>query len=185
MEQNKINERIAILENQNIQTNIIVEKLENTIDKLSDVSAALKEMIALNSHKLAQAEADIEKNTLEIKNNEDEHDKRINELKQLIAVVSNTLDSHLQKENTTSVEQSKALTEIKASLTNMNDRIGALEKWRWLIVGGAGVVYFIFTFGTKMLFENYSIQQTPQTQQIRPTLQNIPPNINPPSNSSP
>lgn len=173
MDNNRTYERIAILESQTIQTNVIVEKLETTIDKLSEVSSSLKEMIVLNAHRIEQVEADIQKSQQSNDLIENEHDKRINELKEMIMVVTSTIDTHLKKETSASQEQNQALLEIKNSVTKLSDRVGALEKWRWLIVGGAGVVYFLFTFGTKMLTDGYTIQpmiskHPAQVQQHKP-----------------
>lgn len=164
-------ERLATLESQSIQINVVVEKLETAIDRLSDVSASLKEMIALNAHRITQVEADVEKNKVDNMTIEAEHDRRINSLRESLSVLTATLDQHLRKETDALVEQNTALEEIKSNLAKMGERIGALEKWRWLIVGGAGVVYFLFTFGTKLLFDGQHLyskhpQQTaPQYQQ--------------------
>lgn len=173
MENNiKIVERLATLESQTIQGNIIVEKLETAIDRLSDVSASLKEMIALNAHRITQVESDVEKNKSDNLTVEAQHDRRINDLRESLSVLTATLDTHLRKETDALVEQNTALEEIKANLAKMGERIGALEKWRWLIVGGAGVIYFLFTFGTNMLFKGYTVQQEqhskPQVQHTQP-----------------
>lgn len=171
MENNiKIVERLATLESQTIQSNVIVEKLETAIDRLSDVSASLKEMIALNAHRITQVETDVEKNKSDTLSVEAEHDRRINQVRESLSVLTATLDAHLRKETDALVEQNTALEEIKTNLAHMGERIGALEKWRWLIVGGAGVVYFLFTFGTKLLFEApkvYAPQH--QSSQHQPT----------------
>lgn len=165
MENNiKIVERLATLESQTIQGNIIVEKLETAIDRLSDVSASLKEMIALNAHRITQVESDVEKNKSDNLTVEAEHDRRINDLRESLSVLTATLDAHLRKETDALVEQNTALEEIKSNLVKMGERIGALEKWRWLIVGGAGVVYFLFTFGTKLLFDGQHLYAKPPQQ---------------------
>lgn len=71
----------------------------------------------------------------------------------------NTRIDTVQKDITDRLEhQTKTLTEhfdksmetVAATLAASNTRISALEKWRWLVVGGVGAVLFLIELGSKL-----------------------------------
>jgi len=101
-------------------------KLDTAIDKLTEVSASIKSMLAVHQEKLSQAEKTDEILFQKVRERGEELDIIYRDLQRDINQVEKRL-----------------LLEIKSLQANLTDRVGVLEKWRWLIVGGALAIGFI------------------------------------------
>ena len=104
----------------------IHKKLDTAIDKLTEVSASIKSMLAVHEEKLSQAEKTDEILFQKVRERGEELDIIYRDLQRDINQVEKRL-----------------LLEIKSLKGDLTDRVGVLEKWRWLIVGGALVIGFI------------------------------------------
>ena len=101
-------------------------RLDTAIDKLTDVSTSIKSMLAVHSEKIARQE---------------QVDEIIFEkLKERASEIDN-----IHRELTREIEQSekRLLLEIKAIRVDIGSRVGMLEKYRWIILGGAIVIGWI------------------------------------------
>ena len=105
-------------------------KLDTAIEKLTDVSNCVYRMLSVHEEKIARQEEDIVANEKEIKENILDLHSRINtSYKELRNIIS-----------THEKEEEKRFDELKDQISN---RIGILEKWRWIIMGGSIVAGFI------------------------------------------
>ena len=124
---------IAKLKKDIEQVNSIHTRLDTAIDKLTDVSTSIKSMLAVHSEKIARQE---------------QVDEIIFEkLKERASEIDN-----IHRELTREIEQSekRLLLEIKAIRVDIGSRVGMLEKYRWIILGGAiAVSYTHLTLPTK------------------------------------
>ena len=114
---------IAKLKKDIEQVNSIHTRLDTAIDKLTDVSTSIKSMLAVHSEKIARQE---------------QVDEIIFEkLKERASEIDN-----IHRELTREIEQSekRLLLEIKAIRVDIGSRVGMLEKYRWIILGGAIVI---------------------------------------------
>ena len=117
---------IAKLKKDIEQVNNINVRLDTAIDKLTDVSTSIKSMLAVHSEKIARQE---------------QVDEIIFEkLKERASEIDN-----IHRELTREIEQSekRLLLEIKAIRVDIGSRVGMLEKYRWIILGGAIVIGWI------------------------------------------
>ena len=105
-------------------------KLDTAIEKLTDVSNCVYRMLSVHEEKIARQEEDIVANEKEIKEQILDLHSRINtSYKELRNIIS-----------THEKEEEKRFDELKDQISN---RIGILEKWRWIIMGGSIVAGFI------------------------------------------
>ena len=105
-------------------------KLDTAIEKLTDVSNCVYRMLSVHEEKITRQEEDIVANEKEIKENILDLHSRINtSYKELRNIIS-----------THEKEEEKRFDELKDQISN---RIGILEKWRWIIMGGSIVAGFI------------------------------------------
>jgi organic radical activating enzyme len=106
----------------------IQSKIDTAIEKMTDVSTSIKSMLAVHEEKLAKQE---------------QIDEVIfDKLKERQANINQVYDD-LHK-NITQVER-RLLLEIKTLKHEVNSRVGMLEKWKWLIIGGSIVIGFILS----------------------------------------
>ena len=125
---------VQVLKTEVEQVANVNTKLDNAIDKLTDISGSIKSMLAVHEEKLSkQEEIDkaifnlIENRRVEFDNNYKELHARINKI---------------HKELTDEIEMSekRLMCEIKTLNSNLDGRIGVFEKYRWIIIGAAIVL---------------------------------------------
>jgi phage-related tail protein len=105
-------------------------RLDTAIEKLTDVSSCVNRILAVHEEKITRQEEDIVANEKEIKGQIlDLHSRINNSYKELRNIIS-----------THEKEEEKRFDELKDQISN---RIGILEKWRWIIMGGSIVAGFI------------------------------------------
>ena len=106
----------------------IQSRIDTAIEKMTDVSTSIKSMLAVHEEKLAKQE---------------QIDEVIfDKLKERQSSINQVYDD-LHK-NINQVER-RLLLEIKTLKHDMNSRVGMLEKWKWLIIGGSIDIGFILS----------------------------------------
>jgi chromosome segregation ATPase len=98
-------------------------RLDTAIEKLTDVSTSIKQMLAVHEEKIARQEQIDEVIFDKLKERAGEIDTVHRELSKEIQQVEKRL-----------------LIEMKQIKLDIGSRVGILEKYRWLIMGGAIVV---------------------------------------------
>ena len=117
---------IAVLKADRDTSGQVHQKLDNAITKLTDISAGIKSMLAVHEEKIRRVDTSQDDlfSILEDRRREWETD-----LKDLHSRIST---------------QSRDLREAIDQVTNrLDSRVGVLERWRWLIIGGAILLGFI------------------------------------------
>ena len=115
--------------------NSIQGRLDTAIDKLTDVSTCVKSMLAVHEEKISRQEQLDDVIFDKLKERAGEIDNVHKELSKEI--------QHVEK---------RLLVEIKQLKLDIGGRVGILEKYRWLIMGGAIVIgWFIALNGHEIL----------------------------------
>ena len=107
--------------------NSINDRIDIAISKLTDVASNIKSMLAVHEEKLSQQEKVDEIIFTKLKDRQEQADHIYQTLKADMDMVEKRL-----------------LTEIKALRNDIGGRVGMLEKWKWLILGGAIVIGWTF-----------------------------------------
>ena len=139
--------KVALLE-QNADTgNLIHAKLEQSIEKLTELNASLKGMIIKQQAKLDKAEQIDEDIFITLESRRKEWDSDLKELHSRITTNTRELrDSQYHLE-------AKLLNEIRMVRTQLSERVGVLEKWRWLIIGGSIIIGLLISNPDSMLMQ--------------------------------
>ena len=126
---NKLATDLQVLKNEVEQGSSVNTKLDNAIDKLTDISGSIKSMLAVHEEKLSKQE-EIDKAIFNlIENRRIEFDTNYKELHARI--------NKIHKELTDEIEMSekRLMCEIKSLNSNLDGRIGVFEKYRYIIIG--------------------------------------------------
>ena len=99
--------------------NSIQGRLDTAIDKLTDVSTCVKSMLAVHEEKIQRAEQTDEVIFTKLRERQNEIDSGYRDLQREMDQVEKRL-----------------LNEIKALRNDIGSRVGVLEKYRWIILGG-------------------------------------------------
>jgi chromosome segregation ATPase len=112
----------------------IVEKLDESVDKLTAISADIGKLLAVHDQRLNTVEKDTVRNEDDIR---DLHFKIESMVKDLSSKIDQSMEN--SKEGHEKIQQS-----INEKLQGYDNRIRTLEIWRWLIIGGAIATGWIF-----------------------------------------
>lgn len=93
MEIQEISTKVAILERDMSRITLIIDKLDATIDKLSDFSSSIKELLAVHDHKL-QVQIDVNNEIYSlIRDLKEENHREHSETKEQIQRLSRRMDA--------------------------------------------------------------------------------------------
>ena len=131
--------QIAGLKKDVQNVNNLNERLDTAIQKLTDVSTSIKSMLAVHEEKISRQEQIDDIIFGKLKERENEIDK-----------VHRDLTKEIQQ------TEKRLLLEIKQLKVDIGGRVGTLEKYKWLILGGAIVIDWILSSNFKMIIEMMS-----------------------------
>ena len=132
---------IALLKREVDDMKGIHARLDTAIEKIADVSSQLHTIMAVHEEKLVKQEEALEEQEKEFKATVQELHTRITtnakETSDKMSLMERRILDILHDHNTKETEQFVKLRE------ELQNRVGILEKWRHLIIGGAIVVGFL------------------------------------------
>ena len=131
-----LNTEVQLLKKEVSDMKMIYSRLDKAIEKISDVSNSINRMLAVHEEKISQQEESQIRTEQEINND-------IKELHSRISTNTRELMNLMSEQHK---EQTDKMTKLEIELQG---RVGVLEKWRWIIIGGSIVVGFIIQ---KMFF---------------------------------
>ena len=123
---------IALLKREVDDMKGIHARLDTAIEKIADVSSSLHTIMAVHEEKLMRQEEALDGQETEFKEN----------IQELHTRISNNADKTAQRMKDM---ETKMLAELQKISVELNNRVGILEKWRWVIIGGSIVCGFIIT----------------------------------------
>ena len=124
-----INTEVALLKKEVKDIKFIFNRLDTAIEKITEVTTSVNRMLAVHEEKISQQEEASSKANKEFSND-------IKELHSRITTNSKEMRDMITKYQ---IEQAAHIENLRSDL---NGRVGILEKWRWLIIGGSIVVGF-------------------------------------------
>mgnify|MGYP007072019204 CR=1 FL=1 len=120
-------------------SNNLNSRLDTAIEKLTDVSTSIKQMLAVHEEKI-QRQEQIDEIIFE----------KLKERAGEIDAVHRDLTKEIQQ-----VEK-RLLIEMKQLKLDIGARVGILEKYKWIIMGGAIVIGWILSNNFKVILEMMS-----------------------------
>lgn len=142
---NKLVEDVSYLKQDMAKVGVLVDRLDVTIDKLTEVSSSVSKLLAVHEMKLASQEI-TQKETIDlVEKRRQETDTKVELLHARISSGEREVKQAMEEQYD---EIMAELKEMRKEASNqhkaMNDRISKMEKWMWTVVGGAIVIGFIF-----------------------------------------
>ena len=129
--------KVKLLEKEIHDRKGVFQRLDVAIEKLTDVSNCINRMLAVHEEKIARQEE-------AIFDAEGLIETRRIELTVKIDDLHSRITTNTKEIMTAATQQHKEHTDDIQKLRNdLTTRVGILEKWRWLIIGGSIVVGFL------------------------------------------
>ena len=124
-----INTEVALLKKEVTDLKFIFSRLDTAIERMVDVSSSVNRMLAVHEEKISQQEEASIRADTEFKA----------DIKELHSRITTNTKEMMQAITSQHLEQQQTLDRMRVEL---NNRVGILEKWRWIIIGGSIVVGF-------------------------------------------
>ena len=135
-----INTEVALLKKEVSDIKVIFSRLDIAIEKITDVSSCVNRMLAVHEEKIANAEeAQMRANT-----------EFTNDIKELHSRVTSNYKELTEMMQLHHKEQALHIQQLQ---NDLNGRVGILEKWRWLIIGGSIIVGLLISNPESMLMQ--------------------------------
>ena len=115
----------------------IHDRLDIAIEKLTDVSNSINRMLAVHEEKIARQEEALYDAEQQIEVRRNELLGKIDELHSRITTNSKEIMAAAQQAH---LEQNKEIQKIQREI---EQRVGVLEKWRHVLIGGSIVIGFL------------------------------------------
>jgi chromatin segregation and condensation protein Rec8/ScpA/Scc1 (kleisin family) len=143
----KLKTQVALLEKDAQSAELIHQRLETAIEKLTEITISLKGMLVQQETKLAKAEETDNDIFVTLESRRLEWDNDLKDLHSRITTNSRELREHQVQ------SESKMLYELRNLRQQLDNRVAVLEKWRWIIVGGSIIVGLMISNPDSMLMK--------------------------------
>ena len=115
----------------------IHDRLDVAIEKLTDVSNSIHRMLSVHEEKIARQEEALMATEDQIERRRNDLERKIDDLHSRITTNTKDIMGAAAAQHT---EQNKEIQKIKDEL---QARVGVLEKWRHVLIGGSIIVGFV------------------------------------------
>ena len=134
---------VELLKREVADMKMIHVRLDSAIEKIADVSTSLHTIMAVHEEKLIRQEESLGEQEREFKTTVLELHSRITSNSKESSIQMGDMERrlHIAMEE----HQRKETEQFNALREEITNRIGVLEKWRYLIIGGSIVVGFALT----------------------------------------
>lgn len=141
--------QIELLKKDIEQVKDIHTRLDTAIEKLTDVSTSVKQMLAVHEERIAQQES-ADRNLFDlVEKRRAETDNKLEDVHSRISTTSRELKEMLY------MTEQKLMLEIRSMKTGLADRVGVLEKWRYLLIGGCIILGLILSGNFSMILKMF------------------------------
>jgi ABC-type siderophore export system fused ATPase/permease subunit len=143
---NKLADDISYLSKDMAVVNTLVGRLDTTIDKLTDISNSVSNLLAVHETKLTSQEIISKQLSDLVEARRVETDDKIQILHERISSGERELKVNIDEQYDELMKEIKEMrAESAAQHTTLSDRITAMEKWMWTVIGGSAIVGGIIT----------------------------------------
>ena len=145
---NKLADDISFLSKDMAVVNTLVGRLDTTIDKLTDISSSVSNLLAVHETKLTSQEIISKQLSDLVEARRVETDDKMQILHERISSGEREIKEQIDDQYD---ELMKEIKEMRAESTvqhnTLSERINTMEKWSWTIIGGgtilAGIINLI------------------------------------------
>ena len=116
-------------------------RIEDAIERLTEISADLNRMLAVQEQRLSQQERSMGIIEDMVERRREEYDKKIQNVYDVMSREDNKILEELEEMRKEQKDQHRTIT----------DKMTGLEKVLWMYLGGFSVIVFIISYGPKIL----------------------------------
>ena len=141
----RLSDTVNTLQKDMAQVGTLVDRLDVTIEKLTEVSSTVSQLLAVQGNRLDFQEKIQERLEKAVEERRQETEKNIKDVYVRIEKVEKDLQNDMDDSHNKIVAK---IEELSKSGTDqhqvLNDRMTRMEKWMWMLIGGGIVVGTLF-----------------------------------------
>jgi septation ring formation regulator EzrA len=138
---NKLADDVSYLRKDMAVVGALVDRLDTTIDRLTDISSSVSNLLAVHETKLTSQEIVTKQLTDLVEARRVETDDKIQLLHERISSGEREIKQQIDDQYDELMSEIKAMrAESVAQHAALSERITTMEKWQWVVIGGAAVV---------------------------------------------
>lgn len=138
---NKLVEDMSYLRKDMAVVGALVDRLDTTIDKLTDISTSVSSLLAVHETKLTAQEIVSKQISDLVEARRMETDEKIQVLHERISSGERELKEQLDDQYDDLMKEMKEMrAESVTQHSTLSERITTMEKWQWSVIGGSAVV---------------------------------------------
>lgn len=138
-----VNTELAVLKN-------VVTRIDSSIAAMTEVSSNIGKLLAVHEERLNKLEKDTTTVGLDIRDIHARINTMSKEVLDKLEATEKTLEVKIKESNEAT---GKKLSELNQEMRKIDDRVGFLERWKWMVLGGALAIGWVIAKlpGTNLL----------------------------------
>lgn len=141
IEINKLAEDVSYLRKDMAVVGALVDRLDTTIDKLTDISNSVSSLLAVHETKLTSQEIISKQLTDLVETRRVETEDKLQLLHGRISSGEKEIKEQIDKQYDELMSEIKAMRAESVTQHNaLSERISTMEKWMWTVLGGSIIV---------------------------------------------
>lgn len=137
----KLTEDVSYLLKDMAVVGALVDRLDTTIDKLTDISSNVSNLLAVHETKLSSQEIISKQLSDLVEARRVEADEKIQTLHERISSGEREIKEKIDEQYDDLMLEIKAMRhDQQTQHAALSERITTMEKWQWLVIGGSAVV---------------------------------------------
>lgn len=130
----------------------VVNKLDSSLEKISEVSNSIARLLAVHNERLDTLEKTGDKRENEIRDLHSRITTQTREILEKLEAVEKKIEQRMKENSEASSTAHKSIqNEINQDLKYLDKRMKVQENWRWYILGITAVVMFLLSSGASIL----------------------------------
>lgn len=122
----------------------VVNKLDSSLEKISEVSNSIGRLLAVHDERIGQLEKIADSRDGDIKELHSRITTQTREIVEKIASLEKNIEERMRDSAKAAKEQHEQIQkEIQVDVNKLDVRLGVLERWRWYLMGGAAAVGYL------------------------------------------
>lgn len=128
----------------------VVNRIDNSIAAMTEVSTSIGKLLAVHEERLNKLEKDTTTVGFDIRDIHARINTMSKEIVDKLEVTERVLEGKIKESNEAT---GKKLTELNQEMKKIDDRVGFLERWKWMVLGGALAIGWVLAKlpGTNLL----------------------------------
>jgi len=125
----------------------IVEKLDDSIEKLTEVNNNIGKLLAVHEERMNNIEKDTDRNVEDIRELHAKINEFGKEMLKRMDELDHSFDTKMKSQAETATKQHNEIqANVERKIDLLGDRLRVLEQWKYFVIGAAAVIGYLVKY---------------------------------------